>query len=200
MTSCAVEGGKNPDHHSLYSTPGINIMQESWNFLKAFTLPELPEIQDPFLINPGITDAWYDPETAGQGFFIIVLEQTGIIFMAWFTYDTERSPEDVTAILGEPGHRWLTAQGPYQGDMAMLDVYNTVGGVFDMAEPVPQTGDPVGTITITWTDCENGVLTYDLVQPMVMGEIPIQRLVADNVPLCQALLEEQGGSVGQAAE
>jgi len=33
--------------------------------------------------------------------------------MAWFTHDTERPDTGVEAILGEPGHRWLTAQGPY---------------------------------------------------------------------------------------
>jgi len=81
----------------------------------------------------------------------------------------------------------LTAQGPYEGDTALLDVYNTVGGIFDSPEPVPQTGDSIGTIAIEWSDCENGVLTYDLDQPRVSGVVPIRRIVADNVPLCEAL-------------
>ncbi len=144
-----------------------------------------------FLINPGLNDAWYNPATAGQGFFIIVFADVDYMFLAWFTYDTERPPEDVMAHLGEPGHRWLTAQGPYDGDTATLDVYLTEGGVFDMAEPPAVTGkDPIGTITIVWSDCENGVLTYDIDPPGVSGEIPIKRIVPDNVALCEALAAE----------
>ena len=56
-------------------------------------------------INQGMIDAWYDPDTNGQGFFITVFPVIKQVFLAWFTYDTERPPEDVTAILGEPGHR-----------------------------------------------------------------------------------------------
>ncbi len=73
-----------------------------------------------FGINAAISDAWFFPDTAGQGFFIIVWEDSKLVFLAWFTYDTERPPEDVTAFLGEPGHRWLTALGPYEGDTALL--------------------------------------------------------------------------------
>jgi len=57
-------------------------------------------------INAGLSDAWYNPETPGQGFIVIVFPEIEKIFMAWFTYDTERPPEDVMAFLGEPGHRW----------------------------------------------------------------------------------------------
>ena len=55
---------------------------------------------------------------------------------------------------------------------------------------MPQAGDPVGTITIEWADCESGLLTYDLHQPQVSGEIPISRIVSDNVPLCEAFQEQ----------
>ena len=184
VTSCAVTGGGSPDNHALYSASGVNIAGDSWNFFRAFTLPE---VQGGISINPGLTDAWYNPDTAGQGFFIVVLEQTGIVFMAWFTYDTELPPADAMAQLGAAGQRWLTAQGPYEGDTALLDVYNTAGGIFDSPEPAPQTGDSIGTIAIEWSDCENGVLTYDLDQPRVSGVVPIRRIVADNVPLCEAL-------------
>jgi len=88
-----------------------------------------------FVINQGVSDAWFNAATAGQGFLIVVFPEQGIIFLAWFTYDTERPPQNVVALLGEPGHRWVTAQGPYNGDTADLTVYLTEGGVFDMAEP-----------------------------------------------------------------
>jgi hypothetical protein len=141
-----------------------------------------------FLINPGISDAWFDPVTEGQGFFIIVWQDAQLIFLSWFTYDTERPPQDVIAVLGEPGHRWLTAQGGYAGDTATLDVFLTSGGVFDAAEPSAATDlDPIGTITIVWTGCNAGTLTYSLPGLGLSGEIPIERIVLDNVALCESL-------------
>ena len=109
------------------------------------------------------------------------------MFVAWFTYDTERPPDDVMAILGEPGHRWLTAQGPYDGDTATLDVFLTAGGVFNMIEPVPETSDPIGSITIVWRNCKNGTLTYDIPSLELMNSIQISRVAQDNVALCEAL-------------
>jgi hypothetical protein len=137
-------------------------------------------------INAGMADAWYNPATAGQGFFITVFEDTGVVFLAWFTYDVERPPQEVTAILGEPGHRWVTAQGPFAGDTAMLEVFVSSGGIFD--SPEPAVGPPVmsGTITIRWTGCNSATLMYDI--PGVgQGVIELERIVTDNVALCEAL-------------
>lgn len=139
-----------------------------------------------FAINPGLSDAWYYPDTAGQGFFITVLEDSGIVFLAWFTYDVERPPEDATAILGEPGHRWITAQGPINGSTAVMDVYVSSGGIFDSPEPAVGPPDAVGTMIIEWTDCNTGTVTYDI-PGIGQGVIPIQRVVTDNVALCEAL-------------
>lgn len=139
-----------------------------------------------FQINPGLSDAWYYPLTAGQGFLITVLEDTGIVFLAWFTFDVERPPADATAILGEPGHRWLTAQGPYEGDTATLDVFISSGGVFDSADPAVPPPTQSGTMTIRWADCSSATLNYDLPEAG-QGEIPLERIVPDNVPLCEAL-------------
>jgi plastocyanin len=139
-----------------------------------------------FVINSALGDAWFDPLTAGQGFFIIVWEDIETVFLSWFTFDTERPPQNVTAHLGEPGHRWLTAQGPYSGDTAMLNVYETAGGVFDAPTPQPDPALLVGTINITWTGCNSGVLSYDLPSLSLSGDIPIERIVLDNVAACEA--------------
>jgi PKD repeat protein len=139
-----------------------------------------------FLVNAAITDAWFSPTTAGQGFFIIVWENIQTVFLSWFTYDTERPPQDVTAHLGEPGHRWLTAQGGYSGDTATLNVFQTVGGVFDSPLPEPDPALLVGTMTITWTGCNAGLLSYELPSLSLSGDIPIERIVLDNVPACEA--------------
>ena len=141
-----------------------------------------------FHINAGLNDAWFNLATAGQGFLITVFPDIKQMFLAWFTYDTERPPEDVTAQLGEPGHRWLTAQGPYDGDTANLTIFVTEGGVFDAAEPAATT-DPAGdgTMTIEFADCTEGLVNYEITSLDISGEIPIQRITPDNVALCDAL-------------
>ena len=140
-----------------------------------------------FTINAAISDAWFFTETAGQGFFIIVWEDSKLVFLAWFTYETERPPEDVMAILGEPGQRWLTALGPYEGDTALLDVFLSSGMVFDSAE-LPVTTEQLegATIEIVWTDCKTGLVKCNIPSLGLMGEIPIQRIVEDNVAACEA--------------
>lgn len=141
-----------------------------------------------FKINPGLNDAWFNPLTSGQGFLITVFPDITQMFLAWFTYDTERPPEDVGAILGEPGHRWLTAQGPYADDTASLTIYLTEGGVFDSIEPKATT-DPAGdgTLTIQFADCNAGLVSYEITSLGISGEIPIERIALDNVPLCESL-------------
>jgi hypothetical protein len=138
-----------------------------------------------FSINAGMNDAWYNPATAGQGFLLTVFEDTGLVFLAWFTYDVERPPADVTAILGDPGHRWVTAQGPFSGDTATLNVTVSSGGVFDSPQPAVE-NQPGGTMTIKWNDCNSATLTYDI-PSAGQGVIELERIVLDNVALCEAL-------------
>lgn len=139
-----------------------------------------------FQINAGLNDAWFDETKPGQGFFVTVFPDRQEIFLAWFTYDTEQPDPSVTANLGAPGHRWLTAFGPYSGDGATLEIELTSGGVFNSADPAV-TQVPDGTISIIWADCENAVLSYDITSAGVQGDIPITRIAADNVPRCEML-------------
>jgi hypothetical protein len=141
-----------------------------------------------FRINAGLNDAWYNPDTDGQGFLITVFEDAGKIFVAWFTFDVERPPEDVTAILGDPGHRWLTAQGDFSGDTATLPVVLASGGVFDSPEPAVERDEDYGTMTITWHSCNSATLTYDI-PSAGQGVIELQRVAPDNVPLCESLAQ-----------
>ena len=145
---------------------------------------------DAFTINAGLNDAWFYPPTIGQGFFVNVFEDRGEMFVGWFTYEVERPSEDAEAVLGEPGHRWLSAQGPYLGNTATLDVYLSSGGVFDSPEPPVNTPEKVGSMNITWTGCNAGEVTYDLPSLGLAGVIPIERLALDNVALCEALAGE----------
>jgi hypothetical protein len=137
-----------------------------------------------FRINSGLNDAWFNPATPGQGFFITVFEDIQMMFLAWFTYDTERPDGSVGAVLGEPGHRWLTAFGPYLGNVAELDLELTRGGVFDAAEPTPSQ-EIDGTVSVEFDGCDAAMLTYDIFSAGVAGMVPIQRIALDNLPRCE---------------
>ncbi|MEE4175118.1 MAG: peptidylprolyl isomerase [Xanthomonadales bacterium] len=163
-------------------TPGEPVRNEN------FVLATVTENSD-FVINSGLNDAWFNPATAGQGFFFNVFPDQGLFFLSWFTFDTERPPGDVTAILGEPGHRWITAQGSFSGNVATLDATLTSGGVFDAALPAVE-NDAYGTVTVTFEGCNAASVAYDFPVPGVSGTVPVRRVVADNVALCEALQED----------
>ena len=149
-----------------------------------------PLAEPVFQINEGLNDAWFNPDTDGQGFFINVLPGPQLMFLSWFTYDTERPVESAPAELGEPGHRWFTAQGEIHGNRAVLNLDNTSGGIFNASPPVPvTTGD--GTIVVEFSDCNNGTVDFHIDSADLDGLIPIQRITLDNVSLCETLSSAQ---------
>ena len=141
-------------------------------------------------LNAGINDAWFSPTTAGQGFFITVYPDLGVVALAWFTYDTELPPPEAEANLGNPGHRWMTAAGTIDGNQAIMDITITRGGLFDTTTETQRTDPPGsdGTITLTFEDCSAGLVEYDIASINQQGSIPIQRVAADNIALCEALI------------
>lgn len=140
----------------------------------------------PFLMNSGLNDAWFSLLTDGQGFFITVFPEIGMISIAWFTYDTELPPVDVIATLGDAGHRWLTALGPITGHQAVLNIDIASGGVFDTATAIAHTPD--GTLTIIFNGCNSAVVKYNIPSINREGTIRIRRVANDNIALCLALL------------
>ena len=141
-----------------------------------------------FQINAGLNDAWYNPATDGQGFFITVFPDVGVVVLAWFTYDTELPPEDATANLGDAGHRWLLAVGPFLNNEAVLDIEIASGGIFDTASEITRVLD--GSITLSFDDCITGTVEYNIPSIDRQGIVPIQRVAKDNIVLCEALNEE----------
>jgi hypothetical protein len=109
------------------------------------------------------------------------------VFLSWFTYDTERPPGNTPSNLGEPGHRWLTAQGPYNGGTATLSVTLTQGGVFDSSQPAVENVLDYGSYTLEALGCDSILLTYDLPAIPRQRTIELERVVKDNVAVCEAL-------------
>jgi peptidyl-prolyl cis-trans isomerase A (cyclophilin A) len=139
----------------------------------------------PFAMNAGLNDAWYNPVTDGQGFFVTVYPDRQRVFLSWFTFDTELPAEDASANLGDPGHRWLTASGSIEGNRSEMTIYITSGGLFDNNAIVENVVD--GTITLTFEDCATGLVEYDITSINKQGSVPIQRIALDNQALCEAL-------------
>lgn len=145
-----------------------------------------------FQINAGLNDTWKNPATPRQGFFVTVFAERSepLMFLAWFTYDVERPAANVTAILGDPGHRWLTALGAYSGDTATLDIELTEGGIFDSGVPFPDQTPGYGTFTVKFISCIEGEVAYDIPSIPISGTAPITRAANDNVALCETLAAE----------
>lgn len=178
-----------PGPAAAYADP-IHLTPEAFLLLAESQYERFYEAVLGFQINAGLNDAWYNRATNGQGLLLTVFPDRKEVFLAWFTYDTERPPADVTAVLGEPGHRWLTAQGPYNGDTADLTLYLTAGGVFDAAQP-PGVTDLAGygSMRIEFADCTQGLVTYEIPSLGRTGSFPIERIVPDNVALCESLAD-----------
>jgi hypothetical protein len=67
-----------------------------------------------------------------------------------------------------------------------MNIELTQGGIFDSAVPMP-TQENYGTIEIQFSDCENGLLTYNIPSAGVAGSIPMSRIALDNVARCEGL-------------
>lgn len=166
-----------PVHCRAHSVPGANI-NTSMNARITVTGGG-----PAFAINQGIAGAWYNEQTAGQGFLIDVEPASRFMFVAWFTFQT--SPPTNVIKLGAPEHRWLTIQGVYSGATAPLSVFQTAGGIFNNGQTTTTT--QVGTATLTFTSCTNGTVNFTLTNPALSGTIPIVRAIPGSEVLCQSL-------------
>ena len=125
----------------------------------------------------------------GRGSLITVFPNLGFVSLAWFTYDTELPPDDATANLGDPGHRWMTAIGSIEGNQVVMDIDITSGSIFDDVTEVDHTDPPGsdGTLILTFDSCNSGTIEYDIPSINRQGTIPIKRVANDNIVICEVL-------------
>ncbi|HET7844333.1 MAG TPA: hypothetical protein VFL14_09300 [Xanthomonadales bacterium] len=122
----------------------------------------------------GLTGAWFEPATTGQGFGVEMFADpasgSGLAFVTWFTYDT--------TVGGADRQRWYAAQGVMNTGQptAQLTIYRNIDGNFD-APPVT-TSQPVGNATLSFDTCSSGTLTYAFMDGSNRsGTIPLTRLI-----------------------
>jgi hypothetical protein len=112
------------------------------------------------------------------------------MFAGWFTYDQERPDDSAYHRIGDPGHRWFTAQGSYHGDFADLRLILTSGGEFLSDRPAPQ-NEYYGTLEIQFSSCNAATVRYEIPSVQMSGEFPLERISDENVELCLQLAEIQ---------
>jgi len=137
-------------------------------------------------INAGHAGGWFNPETSGQGVLIDIDPVDQFIFLAWFTYT------DKLSALPDEQH-WYTAQGNYSGNRADLILHETLGGAFDAPEPVST--EPVGEVTLEFTGCTDLLMSYSIDTELLVGAIPMKRLIPGSENLCAQLAGNQTQAV-----
>jgi hypothetical protein len=98
--------------------------------------------------------AWFDPATSGQGVLLSIAPDTPV-FAAWFTYDVGANADDPTQ------QQWLTLQSagvPASATNIALDIYRTIGGVFD-SRPAAST-TRIGSARLSVDGCSRAVLSW----------------------------------------
>ena len=145
-----------------------------------------------FTLNLGLNDAWHNPMTPGQSFWITVYPESGNAALAWLTYDTELPTDGATAELGDPSHRWLTARGKYYDNQAFMLIEVTSGGMFDELSESQRTSalGSSGAIILTFDNCSSASVEYYISTIDRFGRIPLRRVAGDNIEICEVLNRE----------
>lgn len=116
-----------------------------------------PPATVPNALDASLDGAWFDPASSGQGLTFTTIPAPnpaeGILFAAWFTYDTEAAPDDPRQ------QHWFTLQGPLgSSDRTTLAIVRTTGGAL-MTQPT-NNSQQVGTATVTRLGCDRLRLDY----------------------------------------
>ncbi|UXI70278.1 hypothetical protein [Tahibacter amnicola] len=121
-----------------------------------------------FTIRPGITGNWYDPAQNGHGFQLEILPN-GVATAFWFTFDNAGNAV------------WINGAGNIQGDRVVMNAGRVLNGRFPPNfNPATIERRPWGTLTFTFTDCNNGRVDWNSTDSAFTpaGMMQLQRLTA----------------------
>jgi len=138
--------------------------------------------QNGFHIAGYISGNWFNVDQGGSGFQIEATDSIDaasglpIMLAIWFTY----APDG--------GRNWIYAQGTYDPTIATttLPAFLSAGGRFPPnIRSSDVTADPWGTLTFTFTDCNNGIASWNSIVPGYgSGSLSIVRLTSIDGAVC----------------
>lgn len=104
-----------------------------------------------FVIEPGISAAWFDPRRDGEGFLIEVLADNRAV-MYWFTYDDQGR------------QRWFISTGEVRGnELYFADLLVAQGGLFGPDfDPDQVQLSSAGSASFLWRDCNTGSMRHNV--------------------------------------
>lgn len=122
---------------------------------------------DSLTITRGMTGAWYDPSTPGQGLFVEVIDtnQRKEVVVAWFTFGADGNPH------------WMVGSGLPTDDRVVLDLVERGSGTFAAIG----NGEPPlrswGQAELRFSSCDSAQLSYASALPgFGSGQIGLTRL------------------------
>jgi len=178
--------------YPLYALYGNTVQLSNYVYIyKAFVL------SDEFQINAGLSGAWYNPATDGQGIYLEVLPDINKVIMAWFTFDTSDPDSAASSEVGYAGGRWVTAIGDFQGNEFSGDIYQTSNGLFENSSAAVS-NMKVGTVSLVFESCGQLNMNYSMYDGLLNGSTGLRRIAASNIELCEQLASEANpGMVAQ---
>jgi hypothetical protein len=160
-----------PTNNQSLDRSGATIPNSPTNFSGA--TGSVPVATPPPVLN--FQGLWYRGEVE-SGWGVNVAHQGDILFVTWFTYDTDGS------------QMWLVGPDVRRttGDTYAGPLYRTTGPAFNSVPFNPQQVGltSVGTVTLSFTDGNNGSFSYTL--NGVSQSKPIVRQVFSTAPTCAA--------------
>ena len=130
-----------PQYHTVNDTPDrvSDTMAHEVLKMAVATAAEVAKLRN----GSRYSGYWYDRAQSGHGFQIEV-QDTGLVFMTWYTF----------AANGE--RLWVIATGPMNGNTATLNAHEAVGGAFPPAfNPANVQVLPWGSFELTFNACDS---------------------------------------------
>jgi hypothetical protein len=149
-------------------------------------LTRLADRADAWRLPVGMSGAWFNPKTNGQGWFVEVLsDSTALVY--WFTYDGNGNPA------------WNVGVGYIDGNRIVIP--NSLSGKgTQFGEGFDATAvkhEPFATIVIEYADCQSGTANYSLSNGMESDTLSVVRLTTLNRHNCKVMVANanEGGSI-----
>jgi hypothetical protein len=107
------------------------------------------DLGDPFVVEPGTSAAWFDPQRDGEGFVLEILAG-GRAVMYWFTYDSEGRQD------------WYVAVGEIRGNRVLFpELLRVSGGEFGPGfDPDKVERTVIGSASFIWSSCDTGAMNW----------------------------------------